>query len=88
MDTFSVKNGILKGKLRGWVSGWSLLPIHLKDQTRDEGFFSSHSSFPPFFPYSPAPFDAYLAGYSQLKLRALTPGYSEKFNLTMTWSEC
>ena len=42
MPTFSVKNGILKGKLRGWVSGWSLLPIHLKDQARDEGFFSSH----------------------------------------------
>ena len=39
MPTFSVKNGILKGKLRGWVSGWSLLPIHLKNQARDEGFF-------------------------------------------------
>ena len=39
MPTFSVKNGILKGKLRGWVSRWSLLPIHLKDQATDEGFF-------------------------------------------------
>ena len=43
MPTFSVKNGKLKSKLRGWASGWSLLPIHLKDQARDEGFFSSHS---------------------------------------------
>ena len=42
MPTFFVKNGILKGKLRGWVSGSSLLPIHLKNQARDEGFFSSH----------------------------------------------
>ena len=43
MPTFSVKNGKLKSKLRGWVSGWSHLPIHLKDQARDEGFF-------PFIP--------------------------------------
>ena len=43
MPTFSVENGILKGKLRGRVSGWSLLPIHLKDQARDEGFFPSHA---------------------------------------------
>ena len=42
MPTFSVKNGKLQSKLRGWVSGWSLLPIHLKDQARDEGFFPSH----------------------------------------------
>ena len=42
MPTFSVKNGILKGKLRGWVSGLSLLPINLKNQARDDGFFSSH----------------------------------------------
>ena len=39
MPTFSVKNGKLKSKLRGW---WSFLPIHLKDQARDEGCFSSH----------------------------------------------
>ena len=70
MPTFSVENDKLKGKLRRWVSGWSLLPIHLKDQARDEGFFSSHPSFPPFFPSYPGPFDAYHAGYSQLKLRA------------------
>ena len=84
MGTFSVKNGILKGKLRGWVSGWSLLPIHLKDQARGESFFSSHPSSPPFFPSSPTPLDAYHAGYRQLKLRALTLDYSEQFNLTMT----
>ena len=29
MPTFSVKNGKLKGKLRVWASGRSLLPIHL-----------------------------------------------------------
>ena len=81
--TFSVKNGILKGKLRGW----SLLSIYLKGQARDESFFSTHPiQFPPFFPSSPTPFDAYHAGYGQLKLRALTPDYSQEFNLTMTFS--
>ena len=65
MPTFSVKNGKLKGKLRGWASGRSLLPIHLKDQARREGFFSSQPSSPSFFPSSPTPSDAYHAGYSQ-----------------------
>ena len=64
MPTFSVKNGKLKGKLRGWASGRSL-PIHLKDQARREGFFSSQPSSPSFFPSSPTPSDAYHAGYSQ-----------------------
>ena len=39
MPTFSVKNGILKGKLRGWVSGWSLLPINLKIRPETKVFF-------------------------------------------------
>ena len=86
MGTFSVKNGILKAKLRGWASGWSFLPIHLKNQDREKGVFSTHPSSPPFFPSSPTPFNAYHAGYSQLKLRTLTPGYSKEFNLTLTWS--
>ena len=70
MPTFSVENDKLKGKLRGWVSGWSLLPIHLKDQARDEGFFFLSPQFPSILPFLPRPFDAYHAGYSQLKLRA------------------
>ena len=67
--TFSVKNSILKGKLRGWASGEasSQFISRFRSETR--------VSFPltpvPF--HSSLPFNAHHAGYSQLKLRALPP---------------
>ena len=64
MPTFSVKNGKLKGKLRVWASGRSLLPIHLacvasassragakkKVEGGGGGFLHSPSP-PPSFPF-------------------------------------